>query len=101
MSININIWDDYDDQKPNCETVAYIEGDGELTEDQKISVMRRVMAEIMSLPIMAGAPVKVELVEDRIAFTNLSHELLESFIEELETKNLSHEGMPINIYSES
>lgn len=94
-AIPFNIWDDYDEDEGG-ETNGYIEND--MTEEEKKPILEMIFHFIVNQIYMPE--VKVEL-DDRIYFTNLSHERLERLVKELEKSGLKYEGRKINFYSES
>lgn len=96
--IPINIWDDYDGSKRNCETDAVVEEHEVLTKKQKIAILKRVVSALSTLKL---GKVRFERKEDWIGFVNLRHPRREKLVEELNAMGLTYNGVPFDFYSES
>ncbi len=103
IDIPFNIWDDYwdDGYVPAGqvqETHGYIEEYDELTEKQKIPIIKLIYDYIKTLD-MPG--VKVEIAGTDINFTHLTHEDRHRLLMCLDSSGLKYNNIPIHFYSES
>lgn len=125
--INVNIWDDFHDdgyvpEGETQETFAYIEGSFKKKEDDCKNVLELIKIQIERLakpewnlvlymdyhdsakiyPNLVGTEHEWCLYKRwQLEFKNLTHKALDYLVEELNKQNLSYQGKPLNIYSES
>jgi hypothetical protein len=124
--IGVNIWDDFYDvgDAPEGEvqgTYAYIES-REISEEDKKNVLELIKKTIEDnknpkwsfeffmdyhdstkiYPNLVGTEHEWCLYKRwQLEFRNFSHEVLEEVLEMLQKQNLSYQGTPLDIYSES
>jgi len=101
--IPFNVWDDYwDDGFVPAghwqETHGYIEEYDELTEEQKVPIIKLIYDFIMTLDM---GNVEVKVMENSIHFKHLTHEGRYRLMASLDSSGLKYEGIPIVFYSES
>ncbi len=115
--INVNIWDDYHD---NGDTYAYIESD--ISEEDRKNVLELIKTAIEEIekpewsfeffmnfhdsakiyPNLVGTEHEWCLYKRwQLEFKHLSHTVHSEILEILQKKNLSYQGIPLEIYSES
>lgn len=104
-SINLNIWDDFydDDYVPEGKeqkTYAYIE-DSDISEDDQEILMDAFHKYLLTNFKEELAGVTIGYGGDRIYFTHLTHNKLDSILKKLDGVELTFGGIPYNIYSES
>jgi len=102
-SIPLNLWDDFwsDGCVPDGEvqeTYAYIEEYDVLTDENKQAIVDHLFNYLQRLDLTG---VEVEKGDDRIYFKHLTHERLDRLVRELRLAELTFEGLPFHVYSES